>query len=102
MARMDLLKEFLAENPADAFSRYALALEYAKLNQLEDARREFETVRENDPEYLATYYQLGQLYLRLGLRHEAEKTFRTGITVATKQHDDHTRSELESALEGLL
>jgi len=101
MARMDLLKGFLQENPNDSFSRYALALEYVKLGQLDDARREFETVRENDPDYLATYYQLGQLYLRMNLRHEAEKSFRTGITVAIKQRDDHTRSELEGALESL-
>jgi Tfp pilus assembly protein PilF len=99
---MDMLKEFLRENANDSFSRYALALEYLKLNQVDDARREFETVRDNDPDYLATYYQLGQLYSRLGLRHEAEKTFRTGITVAAKQGDAHTQSELESALEGVL
>ena len=102
MARIDLLKGFLQENPNDSFSRYALALEYVKLNQLDDARREFETVRNNDPDYLATYYQLGQLYTRLGLRHEAEKTFRTGITVATKQGNGHTQSELEEALESVL
>jgi Tfp pilus assembly protein PilF len=102
MARIDMLKEFLQETPNDSFSRYALALEYIKLNQNEDARREFETVRENDPDYLATYFQLGQLYARIGLRHEAEKTFRTGITVAARQRDAHTQSELEAALEGLL
>src|SRR5215831_5665945 len=102
MARIDMLKESLTENPNDSFSRYALALELVKLNQLDDARREFETVRDKDPDYLATYYQLGQLYTRLGLRHEAEKTLRTGITVAAKQRDAHTQSELEGALEGIL
>jgi hypothetical protein len=42
------------------------------------------------------------LYQVLGRTHEAEKTFRTGITVAAKAGDEHTRSELEGALEGLL
>jgi Tfp pilus assembly protein PilF len=102
MARMDLLKGFLEENPKDSFSRYALSLEYVKLGQFEDARREFETVRDTDPDYLATYYQLGQLFIKMGLPHEAEKTFRTGITVAIKQGDGHTQSELEAALESLL
>jgi tetratricopeptide (TPR) repeat protein len=101
MARIDLLKSFLEESPDDSFSRYALALEYIKLGQHDDARREFETVRTKDPDYLATYYQLGQLYIKMGLGHEAEKTFRTGIGVAIKQRDDHTRSELEAALESL-
>jgi Tfp pilus assembly protein PilF len=102
MNRVEILKGFLVENPSDSFSRYALALEYVKLGQHEDALREFETVKSNDPAYVATYFQLGQLYQRLGRAHEAEKTFRTGITVAAKAGDEHTRSELEGALEGLL
>ncbi len=102
MARMDLLKGFLEENPDDSFSRYALSLEYIKIGQLDDARREFETVRDKDPDYLATYYQLGQLYLKMGLKHDAEKTFRTGIGVAVKQRDAKTESELEAALEYIL
>ena len=102
MNRVEILKGFLAENPSDSFSRYALALEYVKLGQHDDALREFETVRSNDPAYVATYFQLGQLYQRLGHSHEAEKTFRTGITVAAKAGDEHTRSELEGALEALL
>jgi len=101
MNRIEILKGFLNENANDSFSRYALALEYVKLGQDDDALREFEAVKTNDPAYVATYFQLGQLYQKLGRSHEAEKTFRTGITVAAKAGDDHTRSELEGALEGL-
>jgi len=102
MNRMELLKGFLEQDPKDSFSRYALALEYVKASQPEDARREFEFVRDNDPAYVATYFQLAQLYRNLGLKHEAEKTYRTGITVASKAGDGHTQSELEGALESLL
>src|SRR5215470_10018678 len=102
MNRIEILKGFLDENPNDSFSRYALALEYAKLAQNDDALREFETVGKNDPDYVATYFQLGQLYQKLGRTHEAEKTFRTGITIAAKAGDEHTRSGLEAALEELL
>ena len=102
MNRIEILKGFLKDNAKDSFSRYALALEYAKLGQSDDAVREFETVKETDPDYVATYFQLGQLYQKLGQPHAAEKTFRTGITVASKIGDEHTRSELESALEALL
>jgi len=101
MNRVEILKGFLDDNPNDSFSRYALALEYVKLGQHDDAVREFETVKTKDPDYLATYFQLGQLYLKMGQTHEAEKTLRTGITVASKAGDEHTRSELEGALEGL-
>jgi hypothetical protein len=41
------------------------------------------------------------LYQKIGQIHDAEKTFRTGITVAAKVGDEHTKSELESALETL-
>ncbi|MBI2150244.1 MAG: hypothetical protein HYU27_06530 [Acidobacteria bacterium] len=102
MNRIEILKGFLKDSPNDPFSRYALALEYVKIGQNDDALREFETVRTNDPDYLATYFHLGQLYQTLGRRHEAEKTLRTGITVAAKAGDDHTRGELEGALEALL
>jgi Tfp pilus assembly protein PilF len=102
MNRIEVLKGFLTQDPADSFSRYALALEYVKAGQFTDAQREFETVRENDPGYIATYFQLGQLYRTMGLTHEAEKTFRTGIKAASKAGDAHTQSELEGALENLL
>ncbi|HZI51740.1 MAG TPA: tetratricopeptide repeat protein [Terriglobia bacterium] len=102
MNRIELLKGFLEQDPTDSFSRYALALEYVKAGQQDDARREFEFVRDKDPRYVATYFQLAQLYRNLGLRHDAEKTYRTGITVAGLAGDGHTQSELEGALEALL
>jgi len=102
MNRIEILKGFLKDNPNDSFSRYALALEYVKLSQNDDALREFETVKENEPNYVATYFQLGQLYQKIGRTHDAEKTFRMGITAAAKAGDEHTKSELEAALESLL
>ena len=102
MNRIEVLRGFLNDNPNDSFSRYALALEYIKLGRNDEALREIESVVKNDPGYVATYYQLGQLYQKLGQKHEAEKTLRTGITVAAKAGDEHTRSELEAALEALL
>ena len=102
MSRIDILKGFLNDNANDSFSRYALALEYVKLGQNDDAVREFETVKAKDPDYVATYYQLGQLYRNISMPHEAERTFRSGITIAAKIGDEHTRSELEGALEMLL
>ena len=102
MNRIEILKGFLEHEPKDSFSRYALALEYVKAGQTDDARRQFEYVRDSDPGYVATYFQLAQLYRSLGLKHDAEKTYRTGITVATKAGDAHTQSELEGALESML
>ena len=43
MNRIEILTGFLKQDPNDSFSRYALALEYVKAGQHDDARREFET-----------------------------------------------------------
>ena len=102
MSRINILKGFLESDPKDSFSRYALALEYVKAGQHDDAMREFETVKTNDPDYVATYFQLGKLYQELGKAHDSEKTFRTGMVAAAKIGDEHTRSELEGALDELL
>jgi Tfp pilus assembly protein PilF len=102
MNRIEILSGFLEQDPNDSFSRYALALEYVKAGRTGDARREFETVLAKDPAYVATYFQLGGFYRSLGLKPEAEKTYRAGIVVASKAGDAHTQSELEGALESLL
>ena len=101
MNRVEILKGFLADDPKDSFSRYALALEYVKLGRSDDARREFETVRNTDPSYVATYFQLGQLYRNLGMTGEAAETYRAGIAIATRAGDSHTQSELQAALDEL-
>ena len=66
MSRINILKGFLETDPNDSFSRYALALEYVKANQHDEAVREFETVTTNDADYVATYFQLGKKYQQLG------------------------------------
>ena len=101
MSRIDALKQFLEEDPNDSFSRYALAMELTKLERYDDAISEYRTVVANDPDYVATYYQLAKTLESQGLIDEARETYRTGITVATRIGDAHTREELTAALEML-
>jgi predicted Zn-dependent protease len=99
MSRIDALKGFLEDDPNDSFSRYALAMEYSKLGDGDEAIRQFETVAGNDPDYVATYYQLAKALERAGRTDDAAQTYRDGIIVATRATDDHTREELTAALE---
>ena len=99
MSRIDTLKEFLSDDPKDSFSRYALAMEYAKLERYADAIMEFRTVVENDPNYVAAYYQLGKTYEHQGQLDSARQTYVQGIEVARQAGDDHTKEELTAALE---
>ena len=101
MSRIEALQQFLEEDPGDSFSRYALAMEYAKLERYDDAVREYRTVASNDPDYVATYYQLGKALETQGLGDEAREAYRKGVEVATRKGDAHTRDELTAALEML-
>lgn len=101
MSRIDALKQFLDEDPRDSFSRYALAMEYAKLERHDDAIAEYRNVIENDPDYVATYYQLGKVLESRGQTEEAREAYRKGISIASRQGDAHTREELTEALSSI-
>jgi tetratricopeptide (TPR) repeat protein len=96
--RITILKSFLQKDPNDAFSRYALALDYVKLNRLDDAVQEFEYLLEHAPDYTATYYHLGKVYERLGRIEEAEKVYRSGIALTAQRGEAHANKELREAL----
>jgi tetratricopeptide (TPR) repeat protein len=92
----------LASDPQDTFARYALGLEYMSLNRLDEAKDMFEELRILDPNYSATYYQLGKVYQMLGDESSARKVYEKGIYVSASHNDMHTKSELEQALNELL
>jgi tetratricopeptide (TPR) repeat protein len=101
-SRLDSLKKMLENDPQDSFARYALGLEYMGLNEYDNARQIFEELTILDPNYTATYYQLGKVYENLGEERMAAKTYEKGIYVASSHNDQHTKSELEQALNELL
>ena len=101
MDRIEKIKEMMTSNPRDSFLCHALALEYIKLGNDNDARRLFETILENEPDYIGSYYHLAKLLERLGETNEAIKVYEKGMEVAKKAGDDHSLSELRSAYEEL-
>jgi tetratricopeptide (TPR) repeat protein len=101
-SRIENLKQMLSTDPQDSFARYALGLEFMSAGELESAKGMFEELRILDPNYSATYYQLGKVYELLGDENGARKIYEKGIYVAASQNDSHTKSELEEALDGLL
>ena len=101
-SRIENLKAILASDPQDTFARYALGLEYISLNDLEQAKNIFEEIYALDPAYVATYYQLGKIYELLGEEHQARKIYEKGVYVAASQGDEHTKQELQQAIDELL
>lgn len=96
------LAKLLKDTPDDSFTKFALALELLKLNEVTKARVLFESILQNDPEYLGVYYHLGKLYESTGNAQQAMQLYNTGIEVATRQNENRTKLELQNALDILI
>jgi len=101
MNRIEQLNEFLKESPGDNFLTHALALEYIKQGNDEEARYWFEKNLEGSPQYVPTYYHLGKLLERNGYTEEAIRVYGAGMEQAKAVGDQHAFSELRSVYEEL-
>jgi Tfp pilus assembly protein PilF len=101
MERIEKLKEFLRASPADSFLQHALALEYIKLGNDEDAKVLFEEIVNREPGYIGTYYHLAKLLERIGLTDNAIEVYEKGMEEAKKAGDNHAFGELRGAYEEL-
>jgi tetratricopeptide (TPR) repeat protein len=100
--RLEVLKNMVAQNPNDSFSRYGLAMEYANSGDLEHAMEEYRALLTVNPNYSAAYYHGGQTLEKLGRREDARTFYRQGIEATTRIGDLHTRSEIQAALDLLV
>ncbi len=98
MDRLAALLGFYEEDPEDAFTRFALAQEYAQRGDAAEALRFYQGLVEEQPEYVGTYYHLGKLYETLGRKPEAIDTYQQGVRMAREQRDLKNLSELQDAL----
>ena len=102
MDRIEKLNEFLKSNPGDSFVQHALALEYIKLGDDEKARKLFETILQNEPGYVGSYYHLAKLLERNDDMVEAIRVYEKGMEEAKRVGEDHAYIELKSAYEELI
>lgn len=97
--RLETLKSMVAQNPADAFARYGLAMEYKNSSDFEAAMREFRAVIAENPDYHAAYFHGGQTLERMGKEDEAREMYREGVEAATRAGNGHARAEMQGALD---
>lgn len=100
--RIATLQSWVEESPDDAFSRYALAMEFRKHEKFEDAAREFSELTKRNPSYCATYYQYGQLLMQMGKKDEALAVIDLGLAETKKAGEDHAHEELSEARSHIL
>jgi len=97
--RLEKLMEMVAQNPADSFLRYGLAMEQRNAGNLEAAITEFRALTAADPNYSAAYFHGGQTLERLGRIDEAREMYRKGVEVTARKGESHAQSEMQAALE---
>jgi Tfp pilus assembly protein PilF len=102
MDRIAKLKEFLAVNPDDSFVQHALALEYVKIGDDEEARKLFEHILNKDENYVGSYYHLAKLFERNDEKENAIAWYEKGMLKAKEAGDGHAYNELLAAYEDLV
>ena len=97
MSRLDQLIDLLKAQPNEPFLLFAIAKEYEKAGDNNDALNYYLQLEETTPQYVGTYYHLGKLYERLQQPETAFKTYKKGMEIAKQEGDMHAYSELSGA-----
>lgn len=101
MSRIQKLLEFMKTSDKDSFLQHALALEYIKVGDDDEARKLFNEILLREPSYVGSYYHLGKLLERVADYERAIRIYKRGMEEAKKAGDNHSYNELMGALEDI-
>lgn len=99
--RLEQLRAWLAEEPGDAFLRYAIALELKVQGRFEEAVADLEALLRERPDHVPSYHQLALLLAELGRADEAIAACEAGMLQCTVSGDRKARAELQALKEGI-
>jgi thioredoxin-like negative regulator of GroEL len=97
-SRKQMLEEFVAKKPDDAFSRYGLAMECMNAGDAAAAAEHFRALLHRNADYVPAYLMYAQLLVRESRGQEARAVLSCGMEAAAKKGDQHARSEMEALL----
>ena len=97
-SRRQMLEEFVARKPDDAFSRYGLAMECVNSGDAAAANEHFRALLERNADYVPAYLMYAQMLARESRNDEARTVLTSGICAADRKGDQHARSEMETLL----
>lgn len=100
-SRRELLEQFVAQKPDDAFSRYGLAMECMNSGDTLAAEAHFREIIQRNAEYVPAYLMFGQFLAKQSRADEARAVLQTGIAAASNSGNAHALSEMESLLSEL-
>ena len=101
MDKIAALTEILQLDPANAFARYGVAMEYLTQNNTTAALEAFDTCIQNNPDYVPAYQMSAQTLAKLGQSPQALDRLRAGIAAAHRTNNTHALSEMQSLLDDL-
>ena len=97
-----MLEQSLADDPADSFLRYGLAVQCLREGDVDEGRKRLLALIVDHPEdSVAAYQQLAQSYTDSGEQAAAANTLRTGIAKAKAAADWHAAGEMQQMLDVL-
>ncbi len=96
--RRQMLEEFVAKKPDDAFSRYGLAMECMNSGDTTAANDHFRALLAGNADYVPAYLMYAQMLTREARNDEARQVLSTGMAAADRKGDPHARSEMETLL----
>jgi predicted Zn-dependent protease len=94
-----MLEQSLADDPADVFLRYGLAMQCLREGDVEEGRKRLaDLIVDRPDDQIAAYQQLGQSYAETGENEAARSILLTGIEKARAGGDFHAAAEMEQAI----
>ncbi len=101
MTRLEQLRKMVALQPDDAMLHYGIGLEYAKLEQPDQAIAAFERAIELDGKFSAAYYHKARTEIGAGRHDAARTTLTAGVEAAKTVDDSHLQEKMSELLDAL-
>jgi predicted Zn-dependent protease len=97
-SRREKIEAMLAENPADTFLRYSLALEREKEGDHERSLQGLAELSRDQPPYVPAFFMAAQQLVKLSRIDDARSMLRDGIDAARQQGNAHAAGEMAELL----
>ncbi len=101
MSRREKIEAMLADDPAETFLRYSLAMELDKEGNYDASLTQFAKLTADNPPYVPAFFMAGQLLARLNRIDEARTELQNGIEAAMAQGNTHAAREMSEFLASL-
>lgn len=99
--RLQLLRDFIEEEPENPFNYYALALELRE-KEPNEAVFLFDFILENHADYLPVYFPAAHFFAELNQIQKVKEIFEKGIALAELKKETKTLKELKNAFQNFL